>query len=79
MERKEFTRISVRADQMNGEPCIRVLRIPVATVRGMLADGMSAFEIVEAFPDLEAEDIRAALSFASEAVRERTVPILLGA
>ena len=64
---------------MNGEPCIRGLRILVATVVGMLADGMSASEIVEAFPDLEAEDVRAALSFASEAVREQSVPIVLGA
>jgi uncharacterized protein (DUF433 family) len=56
-----FTRITVRADQLGGVPCIRGLRIPVATVVGMVADGMSEREIREAYPDLEAEGIRAAL------------------
>jgi uncharacterized protein (DUF433 family) len=52
-----FTRITVRADQMGGVPCIRGLRIPVATIVGMVADGMSDREILDAYPDLEAEDI----------------------
>ena len=42
-------------------PCVRGLRIPVATVVGMLADGMSATEIVDAFPDLELGDVSEAL------------------
>jgi len=70
-----FTRITVSADQMGGVPCIRRLRIPVATVVGMVADGMSDSEIVAAFPDLETDDIREALRFAAEAVRERELPI----
>lgn len=70
-----FTRITVRADQMGGVPCIRGLRIPVATVVGMVADGMSKREIREAYPDLEAEDIREALRYAAEAVRERELPL----
>ncbi len=49
-----FTRITVNPAQMGGVPCIRGLRIPVATVVGMLADGMRDAEILEAFPDLEA-------------------------
>jgi uncharacterized protein (DUF433 family) len=53
-----FARITVRADQMDGVPCIRGLRIPVSTVVGMVADGMSDAEILAAYPDLEAEDIR---------------------
>ena len=53
-----FTRITVRPEQMGGVPCIRGLRIPVATVVGMVADGMAEAEILEAFPDLELEDIR---------------------
>ena len=52
-----FTRITVQADQMGGAPCVRGLRIPVATVMGMLADGMSSEEILEAYPDLESEDL----------------------
>lgn len=60
---------------MGGVPCIRGLRIPVATVVGMLADGMSEEEILKAYPDLEAEDIHQALSYAAEAVRERELPL----
>jgi len=66
-----FARITVNPNQMGGVPCIRGLRIPVATVVGMVAEGMSEAEILRAFPDLESEDIREALRFAAEAVRER--------
>ena len=61
---------------MDGLPCIRGLRIPVATVVGMVADGMPDAEILTAFPDLEQEDIREALRFAAEAVRERELPLV---
>ncbi|MDQ7783376.1 MAG: DUF433 domain-containing protein [Desulfomonilaceae bacterium] len=71
-----FTRITVHPHQMGGAPCLRGLRIPVATVVGMVADGMSADEILEAFPDLEREDIREALRYAAEAVRERVLPLV---
>jgi uncharacterized protein (DUF433 family) len=70
-----FTRITVRPDQMGGIPCIRGLRIPVATVVGMVADGMSQPEILAAYPDLEAEDVQEALRYAAEAVRERELPL----
>ena len=70
-----FTRITVDPAQMGGAPCIRGLRIPVATVVGMLADGMAEAEILEAFPDLEAEDLVEALRYAAEAVRERELPL----
>jgi uncharacterized protein (DUF433 family) len=70
-----FTRITVQSDQMGGVPCIRGLRIPVATVVGMVADGMSSQEIVAAYPDLELEDVHEALRYAAEAVRERELPL----
>ena len=70
-----FTRITVRPDQMGGAPCLRGLRIPVATVVDMVADGMSKDEILAAYPDLEAEDIEEALHYAAEAVRERELPL----
>jgi uncharacterized protein (DUF433 family) len=70
----KFTRISAAPDQMGGVPCIRGLRIPVATVVGMLADGMSESEILAAYPDLETEDLQEALRYAAEAVRERELP-----
>ncbi len=74
-----FTRITVRVDQMDGVPCIRGLRIPVATVVGMLADGMSDQEILAAYPDLQAEDLREAMRYAAEAVRERELPLAASA
>ena len=73
----KFTRITANANQMGGVPCIRGLRIPVATVVAMLADGMSEEEICEAYPDLEQQDIREALHYAAEAVRERELPLLI--
>ena len=70
-----YARITVDPRQMGGVPCIRGLRIPVATVVGMIAEGMSEDEILRSHPDLEREDIREALRFASEAVRERELPL----
>jgi uncharacterized protein (DUF433 family) len=70
-----FTRITVDPNQMGGVPCIRALRIPVATVVSMVADGMTEVEILEAYPDLEAADIREAMQYAAEAVRERELPL----
>jgi uncharacterized protein (DUF433 family) len=74
-----FDRITVRAEQMGGVPCIRALRIPVATVVGMVADGMSREETLAAHPDLESEDIEQALRYAAEAVRERELPLKVSA
>lgn len=71
-----FTRITVDPNQMGGVPCIRGLRIPVASVVDMVANRMSEEEILESFPDLEPEDIREALLFAAEAVREREIPLV---
>ena len=71
-----FTRITVNSNQMGGVPCIRSLRIPVAAVVGMVADGMSTSEILHAYPDLEPDDVREALAFAAEAVRERELPVV---
>ena len=74
-----FTRITVNPDQMGGVPCVRGLRIPVATVVGMVADGMNNEEILQAFPDLEGDDIHEALQYAAEAVRERELPLVAAA
>ncbi len=71
-----YTRITVNPAQMGGVPCIRGLRIPVATVVAMVAEGMSEDEILAAYPDLERDDIREALHFAAEAVRERALPLV---
>ena len=73
----KFNRISVNPEQMGGAPCVRNLRIPVATVTGMVADGMVTEEILRAYPDLEREDIAEALRYAAEAVRERELPLTM--
>lgn len=70
-----FTRITVNPKRMDGMPCIRGLRIPVATVVGLVAEGMTQAQIIKAYPDLEAADINEALQYAAEAVRERELPL----
>jgi uncharacterized protein (DUF433 family) len=71
-----FRRIAVNPRQRDGVPCIRGLRIPVATVLGTVAEGVTIEEILKAFPDLEPQDISDALRYAAEAVRERELPLL---
>ena len=60
---------------MGGMPTVRGLRIPVATVVAMVADGMTAAEIVDDLPDLTVEDVAEALRYAAETVRERELPL----
>ena len=62
-------RITLEPEKRGGKPCIRGLRIAVYDVLEYLASGMTEAEILADFPDLEREDIRAALAFAAE--RER--------
>jgi uncharacterized protein (DUF433 family) len=70
-----FERITVDPELMGGAPTIRGLRVPVATVIAMFADGMSVQEILSDLPDLTPEDVTEALRFAAESVRERQVPL----
>jgi len=63
-------RIVIAPDLRHGEPCIRGTRIPVSTILGSLADGMTATEIRKAYPQLTDEDIRAALAYAAELMHE---------
>lgn len=72
----KFTRITIRPEQMGGVPCVRGFRLPVSTVIGMVADGMSWPSILDAFPDLEEADIRECLLFAAQAVREHELPLV---
>ncbi|WNM59710.1 DUF433 domain-containing protein [Candidatus Nitrospira allomarina] len=72
----KFSRITVNSRRMDGVPCIRGLRIPVATIVAMMADGMISEEILEVYPDdLCSEDVREALKYGAEAVRERELPL----
>ena len=72
-----FQRITIKSEQMDGLPCIRGLRIPVTTVVDMVASGMTTGQILEAYPDLEIEDVHEALQFAAAAVRERQLPLVV--
>ena len=71
----KFTRITTQANQMSGEPCIRNLRIPVATIITMLAQGMNKEKILAYYPDLEEDDINEALHFAALSVQEKEIPL----
>ena len=75
MQATNFERITVNPNQMGGVPCIRDLRIPVATVLRMLAGGMSEQAILTDYPDLQAEDIRECLRFAAASAMEREIAI----
>ncbi len=70
-----FERITTNPDVMGGLPCIRGLRFPVATVVAMVADGMTVEQILAEHPDLAREDVREALLYAAEAVRERELSL----
>ena len=74
----EFKRITTNPRQMGGVPCLRGLRIPVATVVALVAEGQTTEGILALYPDLEADDVREALLFAAEAVRERALPLAAG-
>ena len=72
---KAFPRITVDPHQMGGVPCVRGLRIPVATVLRMLAGGVTEREILTEYPDLELEDIRESLRYAAASAMERELPV----
>jgi uncharacterized protein (DUF433 family) len=71
-----FCRITVDPYQMGGVPCIRGLRIPIAMIVALVAEGINENDILAVYPDLEVEDIREALRYAAEAVREREIPVI---
>ena len=67
------SRIEIQEDLHHGDPCIRGTRVPVRTIIGSLADGMSADEIRDAYPQLGLEDISAALAYAAEVLKDDVV------
>lgn len=72
-------RISVDHRIMGGVPCVVGTRIPVATVVGLVANGLMADEIVTEYPQLTVADVQACLSYAARAVDERELPVRLSA
>ena len=63
-------RITFDPEKMSGRPCIRGLRLPVDTVLRCLASGMSVDEVLEAYPDLQREDVQQALEFAAQSTEQ---------
>ena len=75
MQVTNFPRITVDPEQMRGVPCVRGLRIPVATVLRMLAAVMSEQQILADYPDLEPDDIRECLRFAAATAMEGEIAL----
>jgi uncharacterized protein (DUF433 family) len=65
---KEY--ITIDPDLHHGDPCIKGTRIPVATIVGSMADGMTAEEITEVYPQLTIPAVHAALAYAAEVMRQ---------
>lgn len=73
---KQLTRITLDPNVMGGKPCIRGMRVTVGTIVGLLAADHSQEAILEAYPYLEAADIKEALSYAAWRAEEVELPIL---
>ena len=71
-----FDRITLDPAVMGGKPCIRGLRVTVATLLGLLATGRSRDEILKAYPYLESEDLDQALAYAAWRLEEREAPLV---
>jgi uncharacterized protein (DUF433 family) len=72
-----FERITFNPKILHGKACIRGMRIPVSLVVNLVASGMTTEEILREYPDLEAEDIRAALEYAAALLNEEIHPLTL--
>jgi uncharacterized protein (DUF433 family) len=75
---KNFTRITFDPEVMGGKPCIRGLRVTVGTIVGLVAAGHSTADILRAYPYLEEDDVREALSYAAWRVEEIELPLVGG-
>ena len=73
----QLTRITLDPGVMGGKPCIRGLRVTVATIIGLLAAGRGRDEILRAYPYLEPEDIDQALSYAAWRLEESESPLIV--
>lgn len=71
----EFEQITFDPRILGGQACIRGMRIPVATIVRCLVSGMTTQEIIDAYPELEREDIAEAPHYAAELTEDRLIPI----
>lgn len=68
-------RITFDASVMGGKPCIRGTRVTVGTVVGLLAEGRTQAEVLDAYPYLDVEDVPAALAYAAWRAQEQDLPL----
>ena len=78
-EGMQMSRVSIDHRIMGGAPCVRGTRIPVATILGLLAEGLSTAEVIAHYQQLSLEDVLACLEFAAAAIDERHLPLALPA
>ncbi len=71
----QFDRITMDPEKCFGKPCVRGLRMPVASILAYLSGGMSIDEMLKEWPELEREDIYQALGFAAALMEEKVVPL----
>ena len=71
----KFNRITLDPAKCFGKPCIRGLRMPIASVLNYLSSGMTVDDILKEWPELEKEDIYQALGYAAWVMEERVVPL----
>ena len=72
---RSFDRITTDPNVMGGKACVRGMRVTVGMVVGLLAEGRSVTEILQAYPYLEREDIDQSLAYAAWRLEEREVPL----
>ncbi len=73
---KKYPRITVDPQKMGGVPCIRDLRMPIATILAMMAEDYNVNQILNDHPELEKDDINEVLRYAAEVLRFREIPTI---
>lgn len=71
-------RVVIDPEVHHGDPCIRGTRIPVSIIVGSIADGMTIEEVCSGYPQLTREDVRAALAYAAEVLRQEVILPIAG-
>ena len=71
-------RVVMDPEVHHGDPCVKGTRVPVSIIVGSIADGMGVEEVRAAYPQLSAEDIRAALAYAAEVLQREVIIPLAG-
>ncbi|HKH45518.1 MAG TPA: DUF433 domain-containing protein [Thermoanaerobaculia bacterium] len=70
-----FDRITFDSEKCFGKACIRGLRFPVSSILAYLSSGMTLEQVLQEWPELEAEDLSQALAYAAAVLEERIVPL----